>query len=63
MKKSNLSLFVCPLCRGELTAKPEKENANGTEIVSGNLYCPACSIYYPIENKIPNLLPPDMRDF
>ncbi|WNY24772.1 Trm112 family protein [Methanolapillus millepedarum] len=63
MKKENLCLFVCPVCRGELTVKPEIENADKTEIISGNLYCPACLIYYPVENKIPNLLPPDMRDF
>ncbi|WNY26929.1 Trm112 family protein [Methanolapillus ohkumae] len=63
MKKENLSLLVCPMCRKNLQAKPEEENADKTEIISGNLYCEACQIYFPIENKIPNLLPPDMREF
>ncbi|WNY28517.1 hypothetical protein MmiEs2_07080 [Methanimicrococcus stummii] len=60
MKKETLSILVCPACRNKLTAKPEEENE--TEIISGNLYCAECGIYYPIENKIANMLPPELRD-
>lgn len=60
MKKTTLPLLVCPICRAPLTAKPEEETE--TEIVSGNLYCAVCCVYYPIENKIANLLPPALRN-
>ncbi|MCI4349405.1 MAG: Trm112 family protein, partial [Thermoplasmata archaeon] len=32
------------------------------EILLGRLTCPTCKIDYPIEDGIPNLLPPDSRD-
>ena len=60
MKKETLLILVCPACREKLTAKPEIENE--AEIISGNLYCPPCDIYYPIENKIANMLAPELRD-
>lgn len=60
MKKETLSIMICPVCRGKLEAKPEEET--DTEIISGNLYCQSCGIYYPIENKIANMLPPELRD-
>jgi Uncharacterized conserved protein len=60
MKKETLKILVCPMCRNSLISKPEDENE--TEIISGNLYCPKCRVYFPIENKIANLLPPNLRD-
>ncbi len=60
MKKETLTVLVCPACRKKLTAKPEIETDD--EIISGNLYCGNCGIYYPIENKIANMLPPELRD-
>ncbi|MCL2863177.1 MAG: methytransferase partner Trm112 [Methanimicrococcus sp.] len=60
MKKETLSIMVCPVCRGTLAAKPKEET--DFEIISGNLYCSACDIYYPIEDKIANMLPPELRD-
>lgn len=60
MKKETLSILVCPACREKLTAKPEIETED--EIISGNLYCEKCGIYYPIENKIANMLPPELRE-
>ena len=60
MKKETLSIMVCPVCRGTLAVKAEEETVS--EIISGNLYCPVCDIYYPIENKIANMLPPELRD-
>lgn len=52
--------MICPVCCGELAAKPEEENE--TEIISGNLYCRNCAVYFPIENRIANMLPPELRD-
>jgi len=60
MKKETLLILVCPICRQKLTVKPEEENE--TEIISGNLYCQTCRVYYPIENKIANMLPPHLRE-
>jgi uncharacterized protein len=55
-----LEILRCPVCRGELTLSAvarEKE-----EIVRGTLTCAHCHVDYPIEDGIPDLLPPDERD-
>ena len=51
-----MDILVCPVCKGELQLSVEEENK--TEIVSGSLYCGKCDVTYPIEDTIPNLLPP-----
>lgn len=48
------------MCKGGLTLAVDEED--DAEIVSGGLHCAACGIDYPIEDTIPNLLPPEMRD-
>ena len=60
MKRSLLDILVCPMCKGGLTLAVDEED--DAEIVSGGLHCAACGIDYPIEDTIPNLLPPEMRD-
>ena len=60
MKKEIVDILVCPVCKGKLQLKVEKENE--VEIVTGSLYCKKCDERYPILDTIPNLLPPDMRD-
>jgi uncharacterized protein YbaR (Trm112 family) len=60
MKKELMDILVCPVCKGELELSVEEENE--TEIVAGALRCPKCEVRYPIEDTIPNLLPPDQRD-
>lgn len=57
MKKELMDILVCPVCKEELQLSVEKENE--TEIVTGSLYCAKCDVHYPIEDTIPNLLPPD----
>ena len=59
MKKQLMQILVCPVCKGDLklTVKEEK----GQEIVPGSLRCERCKESYPIEDAIPNLLPPDLR--
>ena len=55
-----MEILVCPLCKGDLTLETVRE-AEG-EIVEGSLSCAACAERYPIEDGIPNLMPPDLRD-
>jgi len=60
VKRSLLSILVCPTCKAELTLTVDREEDG--EIVSGSLSCDACGETYPIEDTIPNMLPPDLRD-
>ena len=60
MKRSLLDILVCPLCKGELTLTVEEEDDK--EIINGNLFCGQCEENYPIEDTIPNMLPPELRD-
>lgn len=55
MKKEILEILCCPTCKGELTLKVDKENEE--EILQGTLICERCTVTYPIEDGIPNLLP------
>ncbi len=59
MRRELMEILACPLCKGplELTVQEEDER----EIIKGSLYCQNCSELYPIEDAIPNLLPPDLR--
>jgi len=60
MRHDLMDILVCPLCKGELTLTVDREEDG--EIVAGKLACAACNETYPIEDGIPNLLPPDLRD-
>ena len=60
MKRSLLDILVCPTCKAELTLTVDCEEDG--EIVTGSLSCDACDETYPIEDTIPNMLPPDLRD-
>jgi uncharacterized protein len=60
MRTSLVEILVCPLCKGELKLVVFKEE--GEEIIEGRFDCAACSTTYPIEDGIPNMLPPDLRD-
>ena len=54
-----MEILACPVCKGGLELTVDQEYGN--EIVSGSLFCAACDESYPIEDTIPNLLPPDLR--
>ena len=54
-----MEILVCPVCKGELELKVDEED--GAEVVTGSLFCAACNESYPIEDTIPNLLPPELR--
>jgi uncharacterized protein YbaR (Trm112 family) len=60
VKDDLMEVLCCPMCKGDLTLSVKKREK--TEILDGDLFCPRCAIHYPIEEGIPNLLPPDERD-
>jgi uncharacterized protein YbaR (Trm112 family) len=59
MRKDMMDILACPVCKGPLTLAVTKED--GDEVVTGSLHCAQCNETYPIEDTIPNLLPPDLR--
>ena len=56
MRRDLMEILCCPVCKGDLTLTSKEEK--GEEIVTGNLRCGHCKIDYPIEDTIPNLIPP-----
>jgi len=59
MKKDLMDILCCPVCKGDLTLTVKREEGN--EIIEGSLRCAKCNETYPIEDGIPNLLPPGLR--
>ena len=55
MKHSLMDILCCPVCKGDLTLRVDKEDAK--EILEGGLHCAACNVEYPIHEGIPDLLP------
>lgn len=62
MKESLLDILRCPLDKGELELEDAEYDDDGEEVIEGTLVCVDCGERYPIEDGIPNLLPPDMRE-
>ena len=60
MKESLMEIICCPIDKHDLDL--EIDERDDEEILTGTLSCPECGEHYPIEDGIPNLLPPDMRD-
>jgi uncharacterized protein YbaR (Trm112 family) len=60
MNESLLEIICCPLDKHDLELEVDEEDDG--EIVEGTLLCTECGETFPIEDGIPNLLPPDMRD-
>ena len=56
MKRSLMDILCCPVCKGDLVLRVDKENEK--ESLEGELRCAACQAGYPIHEGIPNLLPP-----
>jgi uncharacterized protein YbaR (Trm112 family) len=56
MKRDLLNIICCPVCKEDLMLTVEEENEE--EIIRGTLECKKCHHRYPIEDGIPNLLPP-----
>jgi uncharacterized protein YbaR (Trm112 family) len=60
MKESLMDILCCPLDKQELEL--EVVRSDDEEVIDGRLVCTECGEEYPIEDGIPNLLPPDMRE-
>ena len=60
MRRQLMDILVCPECRSELSLSVTEERDD--EVVSGSLKCQSCGETYPIEDTIPNMLPPSLRD-
>jgi len=56
MRRRIIPLLCCPVCKGDLNLTVTVEDE--TEIIEGVLHCPACGVDYPINEGIPDLLPP-----
>lgn len=59
MRESLMDVICCPVDKSSLELSVAEQD--GDEIVAGDLVCTECAERYPIEDGIPNLLPPDMR--
>jgi uncharacterized protein YbaR (Trm112 family) len=59
MRKDLMEILACPMCKGELTLTIDDEKDD--EVITGALHCAKCNERYPIEDSIPNLLPPELR--
>ena len=53
MKKELMKILCCPVCKGDLELRIDKEKDN--EIIEGKLVCKKCG-EYEIKDGIPNLL-------
>jgi uncharacterized protein YbaR (Trm112 family) len=59
MRKDIVDILACPMDKSPLELTVDE--ANGDEVIQGVLTCTQCGEKYPIQDRIPNLLPPDMR--
>lgn len=57
MRKDLVDILACPVDKSPLELTIAE--ANGDEVIQGSLKCTECGEVYPIEDRIPNLLPPD----
>ncbi len=55
-----MDIICCPMDKAALELEVESE-ADG-DVLEGTLTCTECGEVYPVEEGIPNLLPPDMRE-
>ncbi|MFC6732475.1 MULTISPECIES: methytransferase partner Trm112 [unclassified Haladaptatus] len=60
MKESLMDILCCPMDKSDLEL--EVDERDDDEVLSGTLVCTECGEQFPIEDGIPNLLPPDMRE-
>lgn len=60
MNESLMDVLCCPLDKQDLELTTKEQD--GDEIIEGRLTCTECGTEYPIDDGIPNLLPPDMRE-
>lgn len=59
MRRDLVDILACPVCKQVLTLHVDQEEDG--EVIEGRLECANCPEAYPIDEGIPNLLPPDLR--
>lgn len=62
MKDDLMEILCCPACKGDLTLTVANRETVTKEILEGSLRCASCKFDYPIDEGIPNLLPPEMHE-
>jgi uncharacterized protein YbaR (Trm112 family) len=60
MQTDLVEILCCPVDKHDLELAIDEQDDD--EVLAGTLTCTECGEAYPIEDGIPNLLPPDMRD-
>jgi uncharacterized protein YbaR (Trm112 family) len=60
MRKDLMEILACPICKGDLELQIDEER--GDEVIRGALLCKKCGESYPIDEGIPNMLPPELRE-
>ncbi len=55
-----MDIVCCPVDKSDLELSVGERDDG--EVLAGELTCTECGEVYPIEDGIPNLLPPDMRE-
>jgi uncharacterized protein YbaR (Trm112 family) len=58
MRKDLVEIVCCPVHKTPLALTVREQDAHG-DILEGTLRCKECRFDYPIEEGIPNLLPPE----
>lgn len=58
MRKDLVEIVCCPVHKTPLKLAARKTDEHG-DILEGSLRCATCKFDYPIEEGIPNLLPPE----
>jgi uncharacterized protein YbaR (Trm112 family) len=54
-----MDILACPVCKGGLELEIDEEE--GEDVIRGVLLCGSCDEKYPIEDSVPDLLPPGLR--
>jgi uncharacterized protein YbaR (Trm112 family) len=60
MKRELVDQLVCPVTRDPLKLEIVREDEHGN-VLEGSLISERINFRYPIEDGIPNLLPPDLQ--
>ena len=60
MRKDLAAIVCCPVHQKPLELKVTAKDEHG-DIKTGSFRCSACKFDYPIEDGIPNLLPPEFH--
>ncbi len=58
MRRDLAEITCCPVHKTALELRVDEEDGHHN-VVAGSLRCEACDFDYPIEEGIPNLLPPE----